>query len=318
MKTKLALIAILVLAIAIGGCTPTNITPQAPPQPPEDAAATEGGESSARLNLDWDGTYQGVVPSAAGMGIKVQLVLREDAALGGMYELTYEHLTGDFEISDLTWNDWLDWRERIGSQTGTFTWDETGNIIRLDVNDWPPYFRVREGSVVQLDMQGNLITGELADNYVLARVGPSILPLPEGAREEATEGGEASARANLDWAGTYQGVVPSAAGMGIKVQLVLREDAALGGVYELTYEYLTDDAEVPEVGDAAWTEWSERIGMQSGMFTWDETGNVIRLDVNDWPPYFRVREGSVVQLDMTGNLITGVLADSYVLIKVAG
>ena len=55
-------------------------------------------------------------------------------------------------------------------ESGVFEWDETGNAIRLDAANWPPYFRVGEGRLTQLDMSGNLITGELADNYILTKV----------------------------------------------------------------------------------------------------------------------------------------------------
>ena len=163
MRSKLILIAVLVLAIAVGGCTTANQSPAAPPQAQPDA--------NARNNLDWAGVYQGVVPSAGGMGIKVQLVLSEHQTQGGTFELTYEYLEGEQTVPEIGSAAWAEWSGRVGSESGTFEWDETGNVIRLDVANWPPYYRVGENIITQLDMSGNLITGALAEQYVLTKVG---------------------------------------------------------------------------------------------------------------------------------------------------
>ena len=176
MKAKLFLVIILALAVAIGGCSPaaTSPTPQpqppapAQPAPPESAADNgefEGTYHNSRNSLDWAGVYQGIVPSAAGMGIKVQLIIYPDE----FFQLTYEYLKdGDPipEIGNFGWGK----ENADADESGTFTWDETGNVIRLDVANWPPYFRVGEGMLTQLDMSGNLITGDLADNYILTKV----------------------------------------------------------------------------------------------------------------------------------------------------
>ncbi|MCL2856135.1 MAG: copper resistance protein NlpE [Oscillospiraceae bacterium] len=194
MKIKLLLIAVLVLAVAISGCSPANTNPTPPPatpapeqteQPeplpeleqstPEYIADDEETEAAyhhhnARNSLDWAGTYQGIVPSASGMGIRVQISLSYVEGLGEVHSLTYEHLIGDMEMPEIGDGTWEEWSERIGYSSGTFEWDETGNIIRLDVNTWPPYYFVSEGRIIQLDMSGDPITGELADNYVLTKV----------------------------------------------------------------------------------------------------------------------------------------------------
>jgi hypothetical protein len=51
--------------------------------------------------------------------------------------------------------------------SGTFRWDKGRNVIALDAENFPPYYRVGEDRLIQLDMEGNPITGDLADNYVL-------------------------------------------------------------------------------------------------------------------------------------------------------
>ncbi|MDR0379793.1 MAG: copper resistance protein NlpE, partial [Candidatus Accumulibacter sp.] len=51
--------------------------------------------------------------------------------------------------------------------SGTFRWDKGRNVIALDAENFPPYYRVGEDRLIQMDMEGNPITGDLADNYVL-------------------------------------------------------------------------------------------------------------------------------------------------------
>ena len=89
-----------------------------------------------------------------------------------------------------------------------------------------------------------------------------------------------------------------------------------GEVFILTCEYLISDQPIPEIGNFGWGK-QEVDAFESGHFIWDETGNIIKLDLANRPPYFRVGEGKLTQLDMYGNLVTGELADNYILTKVA-
>ena len=184
MKRKVFVIAVLALAIVISGCAAASPAPPeqgAPAEPapvelpPDEPVPEENQEEvitgdtphhNARNSLDWAGVYQGIVPAAAGMGIRVQLVLLDTQ----VFELTYEHLEGDAPMPVVGDDTWGEWSERVGHESAGFEWDETGNVIRLDVADWPPYFQVKEGRITQLDLSGNLITGELAANYILTKV----------------------------------------------------------------------------------------------------------------------------------------------------
>jgi uncharacterized lipoprotein NlpE involved in copper resistance len=55
------------------------------------------------------------------------------------------------------------------SHEGSFKWNNAGNIITLDVKDWPPFYLVGENRLTQLDMKGKVITGGMAENYVLKK-----------------------------------------------------------------------------------------------------------------------------------------------------
>jgi uncharacterized lipoprotein NlpE involved in copper resistance len=105
---------------------------------------------NSKDSLDWAGVYTGTIPSAGGEGINVRMKLNKD----NTYELTYEY------INKL---------DRTFTFPGSFTWDDTGNIINLGIADTPSYYKVAENKLIQLDMEGKPITGNLADMYVLAK-----------------------------------------------------------------------------------------------------------------------------------------------------
>jgi uncharacterized lipoprotein NlpE involved in copper resistance len=105
---------------------------------------------NSRNSLNWEGVYTGVIPAADGPGIEVRLTLYTNET----YEISYHYI--DRGNSDFT-------------QNGSFEWDNAGSIITLDIVDFPPYYQVGENRLTQLDMQGEPITGSLAENYVLSR-----------------------------------------------------------------------------------------------------------------------------------------------------
>ncbi|WP_192347063.1 copper resistance protein NlpE [Algoriphagus sp. Y33] len=116
----------------------------------------EGAEpytsDNSATSLDWSGTYKGTVPCASCEGIETTLTLNSD--------FTYKIVT-----NYLGRNDALE-----EENTGSFTWDETGSIITLEkVSQAPSLYKVGENRIWQLDMEGNMITGDLADHYILTK-----------------------------------------------------------------------------------------------------------------------------------------------------
>jgi len=108
-------------------------------------------------SVDWDGTYLGIIPCADCEGIQTTLRLNKDLT----YEIKTKYLGTD---------------EKVSGSTGTFSWNEQGNKITLEgsENIAPKYYFVGENIIKQLDMDGNQITGNLAEQYMLRKTRPEI------------------------------------------------------------------------------------------------------------------------------------------------
>ena len=105
---------------------------------------------NSRDSLDWGGIYTGIIPGADSAGINVQITLNYDET----YKISYHY---------------IDKSDEIFIQTGTFKWNKKGSTITCDTKDIPPHYKVVENALIQLDMKGKAIEGELANNYVLKK-----------------------------------------------------------------------------------------------------------------------------------------------------
>ncbi|GHV71832.1 hypothetical protein AGMMS49928_25590 [Spirochaetia bacterium] len=135
-KTILLITAVAVSLWGIAACTSTG-------------KAIDAAHNS-RNSVDWPGVYRGVIPGADS-AINVEITLGED----GTYTLSYQY---------------IDKSDEVFTSSGTFTWDDAGSVITLDVKDMPPYYQVGENRLIQLDMAGKKISGDLADMYILKKV----------------------------------------------------------------------------------------------------------------------------------------------------
>jgi len=126
---------IILLSIWFGACSSTGSAKTA---------------DNSRTSLDWAGVYAGTTPAADGPGINVQITLRADES----YSIVYNYID----------------RQNTATESGTFSWNEAGNTIILKDTTFPPYYRVGENHLLQLDMKGNVIKGNLADLYILKKM----------------------------------------------------------------------------------------------------------------------------------------------------
>jgi len=133
--------SIIALVLGMASCKPKNEA-----QAQNDAIDIH----NSMISLDWAGVYTGVIPCADCPGINVRVLLDEDCT----YHLSYEYIDRDSDPFTVS---------------GEFSWDDSGNSIVLDTPDFPPYYQVGENRLIQLDMNGDPITGDLADMYVLTK-----------------------------------------------------------------------------------------------------------------------------------------------------
>jgi len=108
---------------------------------------------NSRNAVDWAGTYQGTLPCADCPGIRYTITLKGDDT----YLLTTRYL----EKGD-----------SVFTESGSFAWDKNGGKITLA--DRGEKFQVGENRLFHLDMEGNRMTGELAEHYVLTKMTDQI------------------------------------------------------------------------------------------------------------------------------------------------
>jgi len=137
MNKKIVVLLMAVLAISVlGSCSSKKKVETA---------------QNSKNSLDWTGVYKGTIPAADAEGINVNLKINKDET----YELTYDYIGKP---------------DNTFTNKGSFTWNDTGDIINLGIADTPSYYKVTdENKLIQLDMEGNPITGNLADMYVLTK-----------------------------------------------------------------------------------------------------------------------------------------------------
>lgn len=142
------------MLLLLGGCAHYQLqTGEAQPAGPDGEsngeAAVDGHNS--RNSLDWAGTYSGILPCADCPGIETVVTLSSD----GTYQRSMFYL--EEAVSPLVDN-------------GSFSWDESGNRIALDIgSDQVEQYQVEENQLSRLDIEGQRITGNLASYYVLAK-----------------------------------------------------------------------------------------------------------------------------------------------------
>ena len=115
---------------------------------------------SSQNALDWDGTYSGIMPCADCAGIETTLTLNRNST----YKLSTRYM-GEEDIQAVV-------------KEGAFKWTEDGSTIVLESlnnNEYPTKYKVGENKLIQLDLDGNVITGELADDYVLLKANKELV-----------------------------------------------------------------------------------------------------------------------------------------------
>jgi len=152
MKKIIFITSLISLAIGLHSCKMQNNV-----KPETTNIAGNSNSTTAKSNLA--GTYSGLIPCADCDGINVQLSLSTD----NTYKLSYQYLKNDKNTDNLNFE-------------GTFNVAKnTLTLNGLDNKIYPTYFNISENSLTQLDLEGNVITGALAQNYVLVKTNKELV-----------------------------------------------------------------------------------------------------------------------------------------------
>jgi copper homeostasis protein (lipoprotein) len=162
MRNLLILCLLLSMGMLVGSCK-TASRQKSATQPSQTGDAAHQSNNS----LDWDGVYSGTLPCADCEGIQTVVTLNKDLT----YQIDTKYVGKEGGAFSLK---------------GKFAWEAGGNkIVLLDIQEGsgPRHYLVGENKLIQLDLKGNRITGELASRYVLNKeVAKSLAPAEAGSK----------------------------------------------------------------------------------------------------------------------------------------
>ena len=151
MKSKIFLCFCIVLLIT--SCKKENQTTDLEAvEAKTDTTLVFGNEHNSQNSLDWEGVYKGILPCADCDGIETEIVINSD--------LTFVKKTKYLGKEDI---------KGIEGK-GSFTWNKDGSTIILQgINEESNQYKVGENTLTHLDVEGKIITGDLAQNYILKK-----------------------------------------------------------------------------------------------------------------------------------------------------
>lgn len=152
MKTKLFLLTLVILTWS---CKPNSEksqdqTTENETNPTEETVVPDASSTSEN-SLDYEGTYTGIIPCADCEGIKTTLVL--------FYDDTY--------MKNVRY---LGKEDKGTTYEGDYTWNDKGSAITIySSNGDTQMYQVGENVLFHLNRDGERITGDLAEKYMLPR-----------------------------------------------------------------------------------------------------------------------------------------------------
>ena len=145
MKTTSIYIMLFAIVILFSSCNSEKKSKTENNDPNIEAVA-----DNSMTSLDWEGTYEGVLPCADCEGIKTVVTIN--------YDKTY-----------VTKEIYLGKDPAPIESKGTFKWDDKGQKIVFSDANRHAYF-VGENTLTHLDQDGNKISGNMAIKYILKKV----------------------------------------------------------------------------------------------------------------------------------------------------
>ncbi|GAA0751271.1 copper resistance protein NlpE [Psychroflexus lacisalsi] len=107
-------------------------------------------EHTSQNSLDWEGTYQGILPCADCEGIETKIQLKSN----NTYIKSIKYLGKD---------------EKEDQSQGNFSWNASGSEITLESEERPNTYKVMENAMMALDREGHLIRSQIEGDYKLKK-----------------------------------------------------------------------------------------------------------------------------------------------------
>ncbi|MDO4695729.1 copper resistance protein NlpE [Porphyromonas sp.] len=145
MKKSLLLGLSFVALMAFAACTGT-----AKKTTDGENAQVEQTEQVAEAKA-WVGTYEGVLPTASGEGVKVTISLNED----NTFASKEEYINADTVVD----------------ASGVIEWAEDGvKFTLVEESGEKKMYLLGEGTITVLNADGAVVEGEMADMYILRKI----------------------------------------------------------------------------------------------------------------------------------------------------
>lgn len=106
---------------------------------------------NARISLDYQGVYEGVLPCDECEGLEVKLVLEDDEN----YSYRYRYI-GSKQVT-------------LKEERGKYQWNDQGNTIELS-NSEPKKWFVAENSLIAREHNGNATLVSMKDSYTIRKI----------------------------------------------------------------------------------------------------------------------------------------------------
>ena len=107
-------------------------------------------EHNAQNSLDWDGTYEAVLPCADCPGIKTIIVLNQNDT----FKITSEYQDRNTKIED----------------SGEIMWHDNGSVVHLKGKETDIKLKVIENGLIHLNQDGTEITSNLKEHYQFKKI----------------------------------------------------------------------------------------------------------------------------------------------------
>jgi uncharacterized lipoprotein NlpE involved in copper resistance len=150
MKTKMYILSIFILSLSCKNAEEPKSDADVGTTPVKETLKVDNAHTSIN-SLNYSGTYQGIIPCAHCEGIKTSITLNTD----GTYSRTIQYLGKEDSSS---------------TENGKYTWNDEGSEISISIGETETQaYKVGENKLFHLDREGNVIKGDLADNYILQK-----------------------------------------------------------------------------------------------------------------------------------------------------